>query len=361
MSNLSTTQGGQAIFVQFAQRFGLDSNKVSNILKNTAFNASGREATEEQMAALLVVANQFNLNPFVKEIYAFPDSTGRGIVPIVSVDGWARIANEHPQYDGVEFRYAEQTVSRGNKKIPAWIEAVIYRKDRSHPTVVREYLEECERKTGPWDTHPQRMLRHKAFMQCCRVALSFGGIYDEDEGERIATARIMDMQQAMPASIDIPSVPALSPSPADQFDAVIQNAGFADQQEKVAAYLNVCAKHFSKSVEEVKAEICSRPEDFTKTFPAWVKSVEQQKQQQGKKARTTGKEDKKPETATAQAPSAEASPTHNPQTGEVFGPDADSGYRMTCPATEKQVDELDCVSCKMRKDCPAWEYKEGMQ
>lgn len=233
MSNLPATQGGQAIFAQFAQRFGLDSNKVSNILKNTAFkvvdkNDSKREATEEQMAALLVVANQFNLNPFVKEIYAFPDSTGRGIVPIIPVDGWARIANEHPQYDGVEFHYAEQTVSRGNKKIPAWIEAVIYRKDRSHPTVVREYFEECERSTGPWGSHPQRMLRHKAFMQCCRVALSFGGVYDEDEGERIATARIVDMQNTMPASIDITSASqALLPSPADQFDAVILNAGFA--------------------------------------------------------------------------------------------------------------------------------------
>jgi hypothetical protein len=111
MSNLPATQGSTAIFARFANRFGLDSDKVSNILKNTAFkivdkNNPNREATEEQMAALLVVADQFNLNPFVKEIYAFPDSQGRGIVPIIPIDGWARIANEHPQYDGVEFRYA---------------------------------------------------------------------------------------------------------------------------------------------------------------------------------------------------------------------------------------------------------------
>lgn len=106
----TTIPGNQAIFARFATRFGLDSSKVSGILKNTAFKTPGSQGvTDEQMAALPVVADQFNLNPFVKEIYAFPDSNGRGIAPIVPIDGWTRIANEHPQYDGVEFNYAEET------------------------------------------------------------------------------------------------------------------------------------------------------------------------------------------------------------------------------------------------------------
>jgi hypothetical protein len=97
MSNLPATQGNQAIFARFAQRFNLDAAKVSDILKNTAFKVAdsktGQGATDEQMAALLVVADQFNLNPFVKEIYAFPDSNGKGIVPIVPIDGWTRICS----------------------------------------------------------------------------------------------------------------------------------------------------------------------------------------------------------------------------------------------------------------------------
>ncbi|EOJ4766922.1 recombinase RecT, partial [Escherichia coli] len=39
--------------------------------------------------------------------------------------------------------------------------------------------------TGPWQSHPKRMLRHKAMIQCARLAFGFAGIYDNDEAERI--------------------------------------------------------------------------------------------------------------------------------------------------------------------------------
>jgi hypothetical protein len=51
------------------------------------------------MMALLIVADQYGLNPWTKEIYAFPDKSN-GIVPVVGVDGWARIINTHEQFDG---------------------------------------------------------------------------------------------------------------------------------------------------------------------------------------------------------------------------------------------------------------------
>ncbi len=38
---------------------------------------------------------------------------------------------------------------------------------------------------GPWQTHTKRMLRHKALIQCSRIAFGFVGIYDEDEAQRI--------------------------------------------------------------------------------------------------------------------------------------------------------------------------------
>ncbi|EEW4602325.1 phage recombination protein Bet, partial [Escherichia coli] len=34
-------------------------------------------------------------------------------------------------------------------------------------------------------SHPKRMLRHKAMIQCARLAFGFAGIYDNDEAERI--------------------------------------------------------------------------------------------------------------------------------------------------------------------------------
>lgn len=56
-------------------------------------------------------------------------------------------------------------------------------------------MDECRREpfktregreiTGPWQSHPKRMLRHKAMIQCARLAFGFAGIYDKDEAERI--------------------------------------------------------------------------------------------------------------------------------------------------------------------------------
>lgn len=158
---------------KLAQRFdmGEGGKEVFDILKATAFKGP---ASDAQITALLVVANQYGLNPWTKEIYAFPDKNN-GIVPVVGVDGWSRIINEHPQFDGMDF---EET--------PDACTCVIYRKDRAHPIKVTEYKDECARNTGPWQSHPRRMLRHKALIQCARLAFGYVGIYDQDEAERIA-------------------------------------------------------------------------------------------------------------------------------------------------------------------------------
>ncbi|MGQ0416506.1 recombinase RecT, partial [Bacillus sp. HC-TM] len=65
----------------------------------------------------------------------------------------------------------------------------------NHPICVTEWMDECRREpfktregreiTGPWQSHPKRMLRHKAMIQCARLAFGFAGIYDNDEAERI--------------------------------------------------------------------------------------------------------------------------------------------------------------------------------
>jgi len=106
-------------------------------------------------------------------------------VPVVGVDGWSRIINEHPQFDGEEFEYGP-AFQHKSKTVHEWIECVIYRKDRSKPTRIREYFDEVNRDSAtPWNSHPKRMHRHKALIQCARLAFGFGGIFDTDEAERI--------------------------------------------------------------------------------------------------------------------------------------------------------------------------------
>lgn len=156
-----------------AKQFNMgDGSELASTLKQTCFKGD-TQVTDAQMTALLVVAQQYGLNPFTKEIFAFPDKGG--IVPVVGVDGWARIINSHPQFDGMDFEQDADSCT-----------CIIYRKDRSHPTKVTEWMAECKRpNVKPWVSHPYRMLRHKAMIQSARLAFGFVGIYEQDEAERI--------------------------------------------------------------------------------------------------------------------------------------------------------------------------------
>jgi phage recombination protein Bet len=164
----------QSALATMAAKYHVEPAALLSTLKDTAFKG----ATDSQMMALCVVANEYGLNPFTKEIYAFPDSKSGGIVPIIGVDGWYRIVNDNPAFDGCEF-----DVSRPGDKLES-ITCRIYRKDRSKPVEVTEYLDECKRNTPPWNNQPVRMLRHRSFVQCARVAfgLSFA---DPEDAERM--------------------------------------------------------------------------------------------------------------------------------------------------------------------------------
>ncbi|MFZ7320583.1 phage recombination protein Bet [Comamonas jiangduensis] len=201
---MSDTQTAlRELSARLATRLQIDQQSFIQTVKSTAFKQSDNvQITDEQMLALLIVADQYKLNPFTKELYAYPDTRNGGVIPVVSVDGWIRIINEHPEFDGVEFNYSSDFVLMEGACAYAyeWAECSISRKDRSKPIVVREYLDECYRApfkkrnnnsntsyaiNGPWQTHPKRLLRHKSLIQTGRVAFGFAGIYDADEAMRI--------------------------------------------------------------------------------------------------------------------------------------------------------------------------------
>ena len=113
-----------------------DGADLISTLKATAFKG---DVTDAQMTALLVIANQYGLNPWVKEIYAFPDKQN-GIVPVVGVDGWSRIMNEHPQFDGIEFEQSTIMADMpGAKPAPELLEAlqnIIDSVDKGHAVIL---------------------------------------------------------------------------------------------------------------------------------------------------------------------------------------------------------------------------------
>jgi phage recombination protein Bet len=186
----------KSVITDMAQRFGIERAAFEATIKRTIM--AGAEVSNEQMVAFLLVAKQYDLNPFVKEIYAFP-ARGGGIQPIVSVDGWLKIINSHQQLDGVAF---EDRLSDAGE--PLAVTCKIYRKDRAHATEVTEYMVECKRDTDTWKKYPMRMLRHKALIQCARVAFSFAGIIDPDEAERFAEAGAIEVTPAGKPVVQMP-------------------------------------------------------------------------------------------------------------------------------------------------------------
>lgn len=192
-----------------SERLNVPAEQLRTTLKATAFNACRNN--DDEFLSAVIVANEYKLNPFTKEIYAFPAKNG-GVIPIVSTDGWNKLMTTHPDYKSHEYNFAdEQETMEGAKPAPVWCEVIIHKQDGSKITV-REYLDEVYRPAivkegrkidGPWQTHTKRMLRHKAKIQCAREAFGFGGIYDEDEGKRIieAEARIVPEQISAPQSL----------------------------------------------------------------------------------------------------------------------------------------------------------------
>ena len=160
----------QSALAIMASKFSVEPARLLETLKATLMP----KATNEELLSFVVTANQYGLNPFTREIYAFPARNG-GIQPVVSVDGWIRMMNNHASFDGIQFT----TEDKDGK--PFSVTATIHLKDRTHPVEVTEYFSECSRNTEPWKVNPRRMLRHKALIQCARVAFGFSGITDEEE------------------------------------------------------------------------------------------------------------------------------------------------------------------------------------
>lgn len=197
----------RSLLAEMAGRYGMEPAAFAATLKATVVPAN---TSNEEFAAFLVVAREYDLNPLTKEIYAFP-KRGGGIQPIVPIDGWTNIINSNPALDGIEFE--DHHDDQG--KLTA-ITCRLWRKDRSKPVMVTEYMSECFRQTDTWKTWPHRMLRHKALIQCARYAFGLAGIVDPDEAERAgAEGPMRDVTPQPPAPPPPPPPPPAEPETAE--------------------------------------------------------------------------------------------------------------------------------------------------
>lgn len=182
---------------RIAANYQIDPDKFYKTLTTSVFVKTEKDAygknqtvppTAEEMMSLLVICERYGLDPFTRQIYAF-SNRGR-IVPIVGIDGWLSIINRQPDYDGMEIEDAPTNITIDGTVVPEYCRVKIFRKSLSRPIVVSEYASEAFSKSSDvWKKYPRRMLRHKAIIQCARVAFSIGGIYEPDEGKDIVEAQ----------------------------------------------------------------------------------------------------------------------------------------------------------------------------
>jgi len=177
----------QSIVDRSVQRSGLSYDSFVRLIIQSALSRLSIW-TQADLDRLLLLAERLGLDPLNNEIYATeisPDSGKKArIVFVVGVDGWSKIINSHPQFDGMKFVES----APGDDELPHYFECTMFRKDRKVATSVREYMYEAHTGQGAWLTHPRRMLRHKAMVQCARICFGLSGIYEPDEASRTETA-----------------------------------------------------------------------------------------------------------------------------------------------------------------------------
>lgn len=158
---------------------------VKSSLKAMIISAKGQHGAKATDAELMMVSStcaKYQLNPMVKEMAAF--ISGGKLQMLVMIDGWYKIVNRQPDFDGSEF--VDNLDDKG--KIVS-ITCKMFIKNRSRPVMTTEYMNECfDPKSSVWKRWPNRMLRHKAYIQCARMAFGISEFVDEDERDRMTGA-----------------------------------------------------------------------------------------------------------------------------------------------------------------------------
>lgn len=186
-----------------AQSTGTSPEEIKEVISGMIISAKaqhGAKASDGELAVVAGVCATYGLNPLVKEAHAF--ISGGKLQVMIGIDGWLKIMNRHPDFDGVEFDY------EWDGKTLSGVTTKIFTKNRSRPVCVTEWLDECKQdKSDAWRKYPKRMLRNKSLGQCIRVAFGISEILDDDEASRITQGeKNITPQTSNVSTVDYPAI-----------------------------------------------------------------------------------------------------------------------------------------------------------
>jgi phage recombination protein Bet len=146
-----------------------DNAEIIATIKQTV----AKGASDAQLRMFLEVCKCTGLDPFLKEIWYVAE---KGII-MAGRDGYLRVANENPMFDGIETR-----VER-NESTNTPIKAVctVWRKDRTHPTICEAYFNEYKGSGPVWSKYPSAMIAKVAEVLALKRSFSINGVVSEEE------------------------------------------------------------------------------------------------------------------------------------------------------------------------------------
>jgi phage recombination protein Bet len=159
---LTVHQGGGAQISKYEDREFIDT------IKQTVC----RGATDAQLKMFVEVCKSTGLNPFLKEIWYVAE---KGLI-MAARDGYLRVANENPQFDGIETR-----VERDENAKPIKAVCTVWRKDRNHPTVCEAYYSEYKKSSPVWQQYPSAMIGKVAEVLALKRSFAINGVVTEEE------------------------------------------------------------------------------------------------------------------------------------------------------------------------------------
>jgi len=131
--------------------------------------------TEPEFRLFAEMCRATGLNPATKEIWAI--KAGGRLQLMTGINGFLRIANSHPQFDGMEVSFEWD----GKQLVSCTVK--VHRKDRKFPSVATAYWSEYAKQTPIWRTMPTVMLSKCAKSLAIREAFiqELGGFYTAEE------------------------------------------------------------------------------------------------------------------------------------------------------------------------------------
>lgn len=212
-----------------------DQREVIETLKQTVCKG----ATDAQLKLFIEVARATGLNPFLKgEIWYVPEKN----MIMAGRDGYLRVANENPNFDGIETR-----VERDEKNVPIKAVCTVWRKDRTHPTICEAYFSEYRKNSPVWQQYPSAMIGKVSEVLALKRSFAINGVVSEEEvghdgtgsveaAQAVAARKIAEINERKAAVVDI--APALPAPPSEAY------------QKLVAAFAELKARAFECGLEE---------------------------------------------------------------------------------------------------------------